>query len=240
MAKLVQDNGVPGVLALLIGVVVAVGCAGTLNGLLVTRLKLPPFIVTLGTLSIFTAIALLYAKGQTISSRPGRAPHLDRQDHSASAASTITNGVILMLLLYVVVGFALRRPRGADTCTPSATTPRPPRLAGIQHHRVLLVRLHRRRGHRRRSRPGSSSAASAAADPNAGLERQPQSITAVVIGGTSLFGGRGLVVGSLIGALIVQVFDTGSRWPASTRNYRVLATASWSSSPSRSTSGSGG
>lgn len=54
MSKLVADHGVPGVLALLIGAVIAVA-AQAVNGLLVTRIKLPPFIVTLGTLSIFTA-----------------------------------------------------------------------------------------------------------------------------------------------------------------------------------------
>ena len=55
-------------LALLAGVLVALA-AQAVNGLLVTRIKLPPFIVTLGTLSIFTAITLIYAKGQTIQPR---------------------------------------------------------------------------------------------------------------------------------------------------------------------------
>ena len=62
MANLAANNGVPGLLALLIGIAVGTAC-GLLNGLLVTRLKLPPFIVTLGTLSIFTAIGLLYSGG---------------------------------------------------------------------------------------------------------------------------------------------------------------------------------
>ena len=62
MANLAANNGVPGGLALLIGIAVGTA-AGFLNGLLVTRLNLPPFIVTLGTLSIFTAIALLYSGG---------------------------------------------------------------------------------------------------------------------------------------------------------------------------------
>ena len=55
----------PGVLAILIGIALAVA-AGFLNGILVTRVDLPPFIVTLGTLSIFTAIALLYSGGSSI------------------------------------------------------------------------------------------------------------------------------------------------------------------------------
>ena len=55
MAKLSADFGVPGVAALLVGFVFGTAC-GLLNGLLITRLRLPPFIVTLGTLSIFFAL----------------------------------------------------------------------------------------------------------------------------------------------------------------------------------------
>src|SRR6476619_2062013 len=67
MATLAKDGGMPGIIALLIGLVLALA-AGALNGLLVTRLNLPPFIVTLGTLSIYTAIALLYSGGESIQS----------------------------------------------------------------------------------------------------------------------------------------------------------------------------
>ncbi|HEY5844012.1 MAG TPA: ABC transporter permease, partial [Mycobacterium sp.] len=64
MAKLSADNGVPAVLALLIGFAVGTLC-GWLNGALITRLKLPPFIATLGTLSIFAALGLLYTGGKS-------------------------------------------------------------------------------------------------------------------------------------------------------------------------------
>jgi fructose transport system permease protein len=64
-AKVSVENGVPGPLAILISLGVGL-LAGLLNGLLVTRLKLPPFIVTLGTLSVFTALGILYTKGQSI------------------------------------------------------------------------------------------------------------------------------------------------------------------------------
>src|SRR6476619_5804124 len=72
MATLAKDGGMPGVLALLLGILFATA-AGALNGFLVTRVNLPPFIVTLGTLSIFTAIALLYSGGSSI-----QAEHLPR------------------------------------------------------------------------------------------------------------------------------------------------------------------
>lgn len=60
-------------------------------------------------------------------------------------------------------------------------------------------------------------------DPNSGLNANLQSITAVVIGGTSLFGGRGVVLGSLIGAFIVQVFVNGLALAGFDPNYQVLA-----------------
>ena len=61
------------------------------------------------------------------------------------------------------------------------------------------------------------------ADPNSGTNANLESITAVVIGGTSLFGGRGLVIGSLIGAFIVQVFDNGLALAGIDPNYQVFA-----------------
>src|SRR3954451_5173790 len=65
MAKLSADSGVPGLLALLLGFLVGTAC-GFLNGALITRLKLPPFIVTLGTLNIFFALNLYISKSETI------------------------------------------------------------------------------------------------------------------------------------------------------------------------------
>ncbi|MGL4178153.1 MAG: ABC transporter permease, partial [Dermatophilaceae bacterium] len=65
MASLAADSVVPGPVAIVIGIALGVA-AGFLNGILITRLTLPPFIVTLGTLSIFTAIALLYSGGSSI------------------------------------------------------------------------------------------------------------------------------------------------------------------------------
>ena len=68
MSNLAVNNGVPALLALLLGVAFGTLC-GLLNGLLVTRIGLPPFIATLGTLSIFTAIGLLYSGGASIGRR---------------------------------------------------------------------------------------------------------------------------------------------------------------------------
>ena len=110
MATLAMDGGMPGPLALVIGVGLAT-LAGMLNGLLVTRVNLPPFIVTLGTLSVFTAIALLYSGGSSI-----QQSHLPDFINILGKGFSIggfrlTYGVLLVIVMYAVVGFVLG---GAD------------------------------------------------------------------------------------------------------------------------------
>jgi fructose transport system permease protein len=220
MAKLVSDNTVPGPVALLIGFVVAV-IAGAVNGILVTRIKLPPFIVTLGTLSIFTAATLIYAQGQTISLQPNTFMTWTGSTISLGRFR-VTIGVILMLLLYVVFAYALRQTAWGRHLYATGDDAEAARLAGIRTNRVLLSAY---------VVAGAVIGIAAwilvgrinGADPNAGINANLESITAVVIGGTSLFGGRGAVVGSLIGALIVQVFDNGLALAGVDPNYQVLA-----------------
>ena len=97
------------------------------------------------------------------------------------------------------------------------------RLAGIAVQSDPAERLHRRRLHLRASPPGSSSAGSARRARTPATDANLDSITAVVIGGTSLFGGRGIMVGSLIGALIVGVFRNGLALAGVDVLYQTLA-----------------
>jgi len=220
MVKL-NTQGVPGFIALLIGLAVGV-LTGVLNGVLVTRVSLPPFIVTLGTFSIFTALSLLYAQGETIT-LPDKAFLLTTGRTISIGSVSVTWGVILMLALYVVVGFALRATSWGRHLYATGDDQDASSLAGISTNRVLLSAY---------IVAGVSVGVAAwivcgrvgGADPNAGLNYNLLSITAVVIGGTSLFGGRGLVVGSLIGALIVQTFNSGLALAGVDPNYQVLAT----------------
>ncbi|HEY0805338.1 MAG TPA: ABC transporter permease [Pseudonocardiaceae bacterium] len=221
MVKLVHDQGVPGPLALLAGVVVAVAC-GFVNGVLVTRINLPPFIVTLGTFSIFTAISLIYAGGQTVALDPGSLLLWTGNSFSIGGFE-ITYGVLLMLVLYAVVAFALRNTAWGRHLYATGDDAEAAGLAGVTTKRVLLSAY---------VVAGVATAVAAwivcgrvgGADPNSGVNANLLSITAVVIGGTSLFGGRGLVIGSLLGALIVQTFDSGLALAGVDPNYQVLAT----------------
>ncbi|MGN6332710.1 MAG: ABC transporter permease [Motilibacteraceae bacterium] len=220
MAKLGSESGMPGVLALIIGFAIAVGAA-FVNGFLVTKIKLPPFIVTLGTLSIFTAATLIYAEGVTISLQPGTFLTWTGSVISIGGFN-LTVGVIMMLVLYAAFAYALRMTSWGRHLYATGDDAEAARLAGIRTNRVLLSAY---------VVAGAVFAIAAwiligrinGADPNAGVNANLESITAVVIGGTSLFGGRGAVVGSLAGALIVQVFKNGLALIGADPNYQVLA-----------------
>ena len=77
-------------------------------------------------------------------------------------------------------------------------------------------------------------------DPNAGITDNLDAITAVVLGGTSLFGGRGTIIGTLIGALIIGVVRNGLVLMGVASSTRSSSPASWSSSPWPSTRSRGG
>ena len=221
VAKVAADNGVPGVLALLVGLVAGLA-AGALNGFLVTRLRLPPFIVTLGTLNIFVALTLLYSKGATV--RGAELPDVITATGLPIALGDvrITVGVVMMLALYVLLAFILGKTAWGRHVYAVGDDKEAARLAGISVNKVLMsVYL----------AAGAILAVGAwiqigrtnAASPNAGVDLNLDSITAVVIGGTSLFGGRGVVWGTLLGAIIVGVFRSGLSLAGLDVLYQTLA-----------------
>lgn len=221
MASLAANNGVPGILALIIGVAFGLG-AGWLNGILVTRINLPPFIVTLGTLSIFTAVALLYSGGSSI--QDNRLPDvINFTGQSFSVGGfRVTVGVVIVLLMYLVVGFALSQTAWGRHVYAVGDDPESARLSGIASKRVLLS-VYTVAGLIFGIAAWVLIGRSGGATPNAISTGNLDSITAVVIGGTSLFGGRGGVVGTLLGALIVYAFQFGLSLAGVDQQFRVLA-----------------
>jgi len=207
MGRLAVYDGVPTLLAFPIGL--AVGAIfGFLNGILVTRLKMPPFIVTLGTLSIIGALNTFYSQSETIGMQ-------DIQDKAwflqimgnqiAIGGARIMWGTFLMLAVAAVVWYILNRTAFGRHVHATGDDPEAARLAGINTDRILLsvyVLAGLIAGIAGWALIGRVGAISPTAGENANLD----SITAVVIGGTSLFGGRGSIIGTLVGALIVGVF----------------------------------
>jgi fructose transport system permease protein len=220
MAELAVASGVPAPVAILVGV--AAGAAtGILNGALVTRANLPPFIVTLGTLSIFTALGILYSGGQTYNAPPGGL--LAWTGTIVSIGSfQITTGVLMMLAMYVIVGYMLGRTAWGRHVYAVGDDLEASRLAGVRTERVLFSVyilagvIFGLAGWIQVGRVGSAST-------NISTTLNLDSITAVVIGGTSLFGGRGVVLGTLFGALIVEVFQNGLSLAGVEDLYQLMA-----------------
>jgi len=220
MTKFASDFGLSAPAAMACGLAVT-SLFGLINGLLVTRIKLPPFIVTLGTLNIAFAITQLYSGSQTITDIPSGMTVLG--DTFKLGSATVSYGVVLMLALYVFAWFGLRETAAGRHVYAVGNNPEATRLTGIPTDRVL-VGVYMLAGLAYGVASMLSVARTGAGDPNAGQTENLDAITAVVLGGTSLFGGRGVVLGSLVGALIVGVFRNGLTLMGVSSVYQILVT----------------
>jgi fructose transport system permease protein len=206
MTKLAVANGVPAVPALILGILTCVGF-GMLNGGLVTTIRLPAFIVTLGTLNIAFALTHIVSNDLTFSPLPSELLFFGRTFTIGGA--DFTYGVVLMLLLYAVAWFALSQTAWGRHVYAVGDNREAARLTGINTARVLFG-VYAVAGLTYGIAAMLLAARTELGDPNAGQTTENlDSITAVVLGGTSLFGGRGTVIGTLIGATIVGVFRNG-------------------------------
>jgi fructose transport system permease protein len=220
MTKFATELGMPPALAVLCGIAVTT-LFGLANGLLVTRIKLPPFIVTLGTLNIAFAITQLYSQSQTITDLPELMTGLGNT--FTIGGTEVAWGVVAMLGLYLVAWFALRETARGRHVYAVGNSPEATRLTGIPTQRILLG-VYVLAGFFYGIAALLSVARTGVGDPNAGQTENLDAITAVVLGGTSLFGGRGIILGSLVGALIVGVFRNGLTLMGVSSVYQILVT----------------
>jgi fructose transport system permease protein len=220
MGKLSVEVGVPTGFAILIGLFFG-GLMGFINGMLVTKVKLPPFIVTLGTVSIFTALKLWYSGSQSVRGADitAEAPLLLWFGKAFNFwGATLTYGGIAMILLAVIVWFILSKTAWGRHVHAIGDDPEAAMLAGIQTDRVL-VGVYTLAGVICAIGGWISVGRVGSISPIGFETANLDSITAVVIGGTSLFGGRGSIAGSVIGAMIVGVFSTGLAVAAGVNDY---------------------
>jgi len=217
----VAGFGWPAPLAIAAGMLIAV-VAGATNGLLIVVFKLPPFIVTLGTLSVFTALSLILFKARTI--QGGEMPSLMTAMGTSFDVGPfrVTIGVLVMLGLYVVFAYILRSTAWGTHIYAVGDDPDSAELSGINTKRVLLG-VYATAGLVTGIGAWITIGRVGSASPNVAPNINLETITAVVIGGTSLFGGRGRIVGTLIGALIVAVVENGLALAGYDQAYRVLA-----------------
>ena len=205
MTKMAVDNGVPPVLAILLGIGACVAF-GFINGGLVTFMGLPPFIVTLGTLNIAFALTHIYSNDNTISDLPSAMTALGNTFDLGGTA--VTYGSLVCLGLFAITWFVLTQTAWGRRVYALGDAPEATRLMGVNVRRQLLMVY---------VVAGAIYGVAAlllvsrtdVGDPNAGQTENLDAITAVVLGGTSLFGGRGTIIGTLIGALFVGVLRNG-------------------------------
>lgn len=199
-AFVLQDHSL--VVGLLAGWAVG-ALAGLVNGLLVTQLRMPSFIATLAMMSVLAGLTLQMSQGNPVAIR-NTAFLTIGQGHLLG----VPTPVWIMLVAYVLFGALLARSRFGRFVYAVGDNADASRLAGIKVHRVKVLAfvisglLSATAGFILAARLGT-------AQPTAGTGLELAAIAAVIIGGTSLAGGRGALAGTLIGALLLGVIDNG-------------------------------
>lgn len=199
---LLWTSGVPTVVAVLGGIALG-ALVGLINGSLTAYLGLPAFIVTLG--------ALTYVRGFSYSltnAQPLIAEGLGFRGLGNGALAGIPTPVILMVAIYALLWFVLERTKFGRHIYAVGGNPEAARLAGIKV-RSVLVRVYVIMGACAGLAGVIFAARVESGQPRAGEGYELDAIAAVVLGGTSLMGGRGRLTGTLIGALIIGVLSNG-------------------------------
>jgi ribose/xylose/arabinose/galactoside ABC-type transport system permease subunit len=202
-------------IGILIGVVIGVSC-GLFNGLLIAYLHIPPFIATLGTMSIFRGMALVFSGGRPLMDLNERYINLFT-GFIGPLPKQFVLAILISLLLYLVlertsvgrVAFALG---GNERCV---------MISGIniKTYKLLFYGL-----------SGLLAALGgmvltsmiAAAEPIAGMNYEMDAIAVVVMGGTSMEGGKGNILGTLLGAILLGIVRNGLNLLGVDANYQQL------------------
>lgn len=185
-------------IGLLFGVV-----SGASAGVFVTKFNITPFIVTLALMTIWRGLAFVVTQGRPIWELPEGFAYLAR-----GRILEIPIPTIIMIVVFAIAHFVLTRTRFGRYVYAVGGNPEAARLAGIKTNRILMEVyiisgfLSALSGVLLASRVNSGQ-------PNSGLMYELDVIAAVVVGGTSLFGGRGTVIGTLIGSLLIGVLRNG-------------------------------
>ena len=209
MGQFTFRYGIPAPISILCGFAVG-GLIGYVNGFLVAKIKLPPFIVTLGMWQIVLATNFLYSRNETIRSQDidAQAPLLKL--FGWTVVGSLTLGIVVMVLLVLVLHYILTQTAWGRHVYAIGDDPDAADLSGVQVQK-MLISVYTISGLICALAGWVLIGRIGAVAPTSGQFANIESITAVVIGGISLFGGRGSILGMLFGALIVGVFGLGLR-----------------------------
>jgi fructose transport system permease protein len=214
MGMLTFRVGIPAPISILVGLVAGTAM-GAVNGFLVARMRLPPFIVTLGTWQIILAANYLYSANETIRSQDieAQAPLLQLWGWTFKiGVTTVSLGVLLLVVMVLVMAYVLKHTAWGRHVYAIGDDAEAAKLSGVQVSKTL-IQVYALAGFFCAVAGWVMIGRFGSVSPSAstGVLGNIQSITAVVIGGISLFGGRGSILGMFFGALIVGVFELGLR-----------------------------
>jgi ribose/xylose/arabinose/galactoside ABC-type transport system permease subunit len=203
-----DDTGLPSALAILAGVA-AGGACGLANGLIITRLRVAPFVATLGMMGIARGLAVWLAERRTITFPDGEGPPWVGALARVHAGATVFNpGFWSLVLLAVLVAVLLRYMVLGRYCYAIGSNEATARLCGVPIERSKVA-IYTLAGLLTGWAGILMFAHGSSGNPSGGQTLELEVIAAVVIGGASLSGGQGTVVGALLGVLILGILSNG-------------------------------
>lgn len=195
-----KDLPVPLAVAMALGIGAALGM---INGLIITRGRIPPFIATLGMLTVARGLTLMYTQGQPITGLPSAFRFI-----GAGSLGPIPMPIVLFALTFILGFVILTRTRLGEYIYVLGDNPQAARLAGVPTDRITVLVY---------AIAGLCAALAGlvliarldSAQPIIGQGYEFNAIAAVVVGGTSFAGGEGGLGGTLLGALLIETLDNG-------------------------------
>lgn len=200
-AGALQDGNAP-LTAMAVGVLIGLGF-GLVNGLIVTIGDVAPFIVTLGTMTIARGVALIYTNGAPILATDADFRYIGR-----GSIGFLPVPIVVLIIVYAITYFLLNRTTFGGYIYAIGGNQEAARLSGVPV-RVCKTIAYSISGLLAGLTGVILTARLGSAQPNLGTADELDAIAAVVIGGTSLAGGRGGIIGTLVGALIIGVLSNG-------------------------------
>ncbi|WP_082034186.1 ABC transporter permease [Cohnella kolymensis] len=209
-------SGIPVIAAILVGLVIGMG-SGVINGFFITRFNMAPFIVTLGMMAAARSITLVYSDAQTISVYKDPFLQFLRMGNVLGVPVMI----LITAVLFIIANYVLSNTVFGRHVYAIGSNKKAAEVSGINVKRVEMMVyiiagvLAGVGGLMMTARLGSGT-------PLAGVNLELMAIAAVVIGGSSLSGGRGTIFGTLIGVLLINVLNTGMNLMNISSHYQGL------------------
>jgi ribose transport system permease protein len=203
---LIVDAGIPLPLGVL-GAILFGGLIGLVNGLNVSVLRLPPFIATLAMMLVAQGLALVVSNSTPIYFDNAPA-YIDLSIGSIIPGTDFPNAVLILAVVAVLAGVLLNKTVFGRYTYSIGSNEEATALSGIDVRRWKIL-IYTIAGLFTGLAGVMISARLGSAQPATGMGYELQAIAAVVIGGTSLSGGKGSIVGTIIGALIISVLNNG-------------------------------